>query len=372
MTRRADVVVVGGGVIGCAVAWALARDGASVTLLEQRELACEASGAAAGMLLPYGESAGAGVFQRWGCEALARLPEVCAELRERSGVDPELEASGALYVARDAAAARALDARREAFPDGGLESLDAAAARDLVPRLAPEVRAALWSPREGHVRSPQLALAYAGTAEMLGAQVVRGATVHGLVREGERVCGVETSLGRRSSAAVVVCAGAWAPELVPMPLPIRPVRGQIVALDDASPRLRSILVEGATYLVPKRDGSLVLGATEEEAGYERRATPEGVAGLLAAGCSLVPDLGGTGFRGAWAGLRPATPDRLPAVGPVPGAPGLFVAAGHFRNGVLLSPVTGALIAAQVLGKSSPGWLEAFSPARFAGPPPEAE
>ena len=365
MSRSADVVVVGGGVIGCSVAWALAREGLSVRVIEQRELAAEASGAAAGMLLPYGESAGSSVFPRWACEALEAFPALCSELHERSGIDPELERCGALYLALDASSAAELEARRTAFPDAALESLDASTARDAAPGLSDAVRAALWSPREAHVRSPQLARAYAGAAESLGASILRGVSARALVRDADRVCGVATSTGHIAAGAVVVCAGAWAPELVTQPLPVTPVRGQIVALDNPAPPLRSIVMAGATYLIPKRDGSLVLGATEEHVGFDRRVTPGGVGELLEAGCALLPRLRATGFRGAWAGLRPATPDGLPAVGAVADAPGLFVAAGHFRNGVLLSPVTGALIAAQVLGKSPPPELEAVSPSRFA-------
>ena len=372
MSRHADVVIVGGGVIGCAVAWSLAREGASVCMLEQRELAAEASGAAAGMLLPYGESRASSAFQRWGSEALDRFPALCDELRAASGVDPEFERSGALYVASDEAAEQELAAKRASFPHAGFEWLDATGARDLAPGLAPAVRAALWSPTESHVRSPQLARAYAAAAESLGTRIVRGVSARELVRRGDDVVGVASSAQTFSAAAVVVCAGAWASDLVPTVLPISPVRGQIVALDNPAPPLRTILLEGDTYLVPKRDGSLVLGATEEGVGFDRRVTPEGVQMLLEGARALVPSLARTGFRGAWAGLRPATPDRLPAVGPVAGAPGLFVAAGHFRNGVLLSPVTGALITAQIQGKSTSPALQAFLPGRFAatsGEPP---
>lgn len=364
MSRHADVLVVGGGVIGCAVAWSLAREGVSVLVLEQREVAAEASGAAAGMLLPYGESAAPGVFQRWGCEALARYPALCDELREQSGIDPELERCGAYYLAGSAAERAALHERCAAFPDAGFEWLDARDAGAALPGLAPELRGALFSPSESHVRSPQLARAYAGAAESLGARIERGAAVRRVVRGPQGRVGVETRDGVRSAGAVVICAGAWGSDLVPDALPVEPVRGQIVSLENPSPPLRGMALRGSTYLVPKRDGRLVIGATEESVGFDRRVTPEGVEGLLADARRLFPGLSRTGFLGAWAGLRPATPDRLPVVGPLPDAPGLFVAGGHFRNGVLLSAVTGSLIAAQILGKSVSRELRAFRPERF--------
>ena len=179
--------------------------------------------------------------------------------------------------------------------------------------------------------------------------------------------GLETRRGRVATAAVVLCGGAWTPELAPLALPIEPVRGQILQLDDPAPGRRSMLLEGDLYLVAKRDGSLVVGATEERAGFDRRVTAAGLGGLAAAACRLLPSLADAGFRSAWAGLRPATPDGLPAIGAVPGWEGLYVAAGHFRNGVLLSAVTGRLIAARVLGKEPFAGCDPFAPERFSAP-----
>jgi glycine oxidase len=367
MSRHPDVVVVGGGVIGCAVAWFLAREGVSVTLLEREDVACQASGAAAGMLLPYGESDTPGTFLAWGQRGLAAFPALCDELREAGGIDPEFEASGALHVATHAQAESRLRSRLGAVSDAGLEWLDPRAARDAESSLRDDVRGALWSPREAHVRSPLLTRAYAAAAEALGARIERGVVVSALLCEGARSVGVDTSRGAFPAGAVVLCGGAWTPQLAPFELPIEPIRGQIASLDNPSPPLRHIVLEDEVYLVPKRDGSLVVGATEERRGFDCRVTAVGVAGLLASACALAPRLGDTGFRGAWAGLRPATPDRLPFIGAAPHREGLFVAAGHFRNGVLLSSVTGQLIAAELLGKPVPGGAEAFQPGRFAGP-----
>jgi len=364
MTRQPDVLVVGGGVIGCSVAWQLAGEGLAVTLLERDELAGQASGAAAGMLLPWGESERESAFLLWAERSLARFPELCAELREASGIDPELELSGALHVADSEAAAGRVRAKARRFADRGLEWLGPEALRELVPQLAPAFVGAAWSPREGHVRSPRLTRAYAGAAAARGARLERGVSVSGLLRSGERVSGVTTAAGPRAAGRVVWCAGAWAAEALPFRLPIQPVRGQILALENTAPPLRRIVVAGGRYLVPKRDGQLVVGATEERVGFDCRVTASGVAWLLDAAIGFAPGLAESSLRGAWAGLRPASPDGLPAIGPVPGLEGLLVACGHHRNGVLLSPITGRLVADAILGKGLPEEAAAFGPERF--------
>lgn len=364
MSARCDVVVTGGGVIGCAVAYFLAREGVSVVLFERDDVASQASGAAAGMLLPFGESGADGAILAWGRRGLEGYATLCEELREAGGVDPEFEQSGALYVAHHDEAERRLRAKLGSIHDAGLEWLDPMAVRDVEPTLRSDARGALWSPSEAHVRSPLLTRAYAAAAEALGARIERGVVVNELSWQGARCVGVTTSRGECLAGAVVLCGGAWAGQLAPTPLPIEPIRGQIVSLDNPSPPLRPMLMNDEVYLVPKRDGSLVVGATEERCGYDRRVTAEGVATLLAQAQALVPRLADAGFRSAWAGLRPATPDRLPIIGPAPGRDGLFLAAGHFRNGVLLSSGTGQLIAAQLLGKPIPAGADVFLAERF--------
>lgn len=372
----ADVLVVGGGVVGCSVAWHLAREGLSVTVLERGAIAGQASGAAAGMLAPLGEAESAGPFLEWGLRSLDRFESLAQELREVSGVDPEFVRSGILRVATDEAGAIELARQRERV-GAELCWLSADELRRTAPLVTEAAHGALWSPREAHVRSPLLARAYARAAEACGARVEEGVPVMGLLRERSRVVGVETPDGVRPSAWVVLCAGSWtrtaAAWIGPgIDVPITPVRGQIVALDAPPAGLASIVwgAGGGVYLVPKLDGSVVVGATSERVGYDRRVTADGVAGLLRSAAQLVPALGDASFRGAWAGLRPESPDGLPLVGPVPTVDGLLLAAGHYRNGVLLSPATGELVADGVLGK---GWREpAFLPERWLRPPRSAD
>ena len=363
MTRSSDAIVVGGGVVGCAVSWFLAREGLSVLLLERDQLAVHASGAAAGMLLPLAEAAHQGPLHAWGRRSLAMFPELCSELRERSGVDPEYEASGALHVAESDPRAQRLQAKARLFEAESLEWLGPEALRGAEPLLGPGLHGALWSPNEAHVRSPLLTRAFARAAAELGARVETGVTVTGLRRAGERVTGVETASGSRSAGTVVLCMGAWTPGT--FALPIEPLRGQILSLDAPRPPLRSIVIGESAYLVAKRDGSVVVGATEERVGFDCRVTAEGMGRLLDAAPRLAPALADCGFRNGWAGLRPATPDGLPVIGPAPGSEGLVIAAGHFRNGVLLSPITGRLVADLLLGKSLPEDATAFRAERFS-------
>ena len=371
--RGADVIVVGGGVVGCAAAYAIARERLSVVLVEADDVASGASGVAAGMLAPVSEAASPGPLLRLGLASLALFPDLVAELRERSGIDPELEQRGSLRVAATDDEARALRARDRALPSFDLEWLDAAAARQLEPCLAPGIHGALYCPHESQVRSPLFARALAAAAVSLGADLRLGVPVRGLVRDGARVRGVETDSGRIEGATVVLCTGleaahapAWLGETSPLPaLPIAPVRGQILALAPRPPAPRTVVRGASTYIVPRRDGSVAVGATEERAVFDRRATAAGVAQLLGDAIRLVPALDDAGFAGAFAGLRPATPDQLPLVGPWPGVDGLVIAAGHHRSGVLLAPLTAQLVAGVVLGKGLPEEAAPLRPERFA-------
>ena len=365
--KTSDVIVIGGGAVGCAVAYFLAREGVSVTLLERDDLAAHASGAAAGMLAPICESEGHGPFFELCLRSLRMMPAILEELRERSGTDPQYVPSGILRVAtsdREAEQLRPQAARLSAFD---VEWLDAENVRSREPRITGEARGALWSSQEGHVYSPYLTRAYAEAAVRLGARIECGVPVVGLRREGERVTGVHTPDGVRAAGHVVLCAGAWTRFCAPWfgaELPVEPVRGQILALEAPAPTLPCIVWDEGAYLVPKRDGTIVVGATEERVGFDCRTTARGLGGLLDAAARLVPALGECAFRRAWAGLRPDTPDHLPVIGPIPGVDGLILAAGHFRNGVLLSPATGELVTNWLLRSEIPSLARSFLPERL--------
>jgi glycine oxidase len=368
--RTSEVLVVGGGVVGASTAFFLAREGIEVTLLERSALASGASGAAAGMLTPFSEASGPGPFLTWATRSLAGFESLAAELLERSGMDCEWVRSGTLRLVFDAEEAELQRDRMARLGDiGRLEWLDAAAVRSREPAISESVVGAVWSPDEAHVRSPLLARSYAAAARRLGARIETGVEVASLCIEDGRVAGVETAAGAWSTPRVVLCTGAWSGGggLWPggiRPPPIEPVRGQILSLAAPTPSFRAMIWGAGGYLVSKRDGSVVVGATEEHVGFDARVTAAGMHHLLGLAPRLVPGLSGCTFRSAWAGLRPGSPDGLPLVGPVPGIEGLALAAGHHRSGVLLSPVTGRLVADWVAGKGIPEEAAAFLPSRF--------
>lgn len=371
-----DVAVVGGGIIGLAVARAARARGLSVTLLERGELGAGASHVAAGMLAPvseaeYGE-AGRQLLEL-GVDSLARWPAFARELAEESGIDPGLRRSGALMLARDRDEAEALERERELRDGLGLRTrrLRASEARALEPALAPTLRLALEAP-DDHSVDPRLAVAaLVASARAAGVSLRPGTAVARLLVDGERVHGVELEDGERLQAGTVVAAsGAWAGELAGLPaaagVPVRPVKGQILRLRDpaGSGLLGRVLRFEGGYVVPRGDGRYVLGATVEERGFDTSLTAGGVLELLREARELLPGLSELVLEELGAGLRPGTPDNLPLIGR--GAlEGLVWATGHHRNGILLAPLTAAAVVATLEGEPLPAPAAACAPARFA-------
>ena len=358
MAESPDVLIVGGGIIGLSIARETARAGLTVRLLEKGEPGCEASGAAAGMLAPLVETDLAGPLRALGLESLDLYPALVGAVREESGIDPEVIEDGTLLLAgggsqgvpdldRHAGVLRAL-----ALP---FERLGSADLRRLEPSLARGFTAGLLLPRDGSVDNVLLVRALHVAAARAGARIDAGTWATRLLVDRGRVTGVETAGGRLVAGSVVVAAGAWSGGLTGQgipPLRTRPVRGQMVCLDAPGPPFRRILCSGEGYLVRRRDGRILAGSTLEEVGFDKSVTASGVAALLGAAVGMVPSLAAARVLAMWAGLRPATEDGLPAIGPGP-APGLFYACGHFRNGILLAPAT-ARILSRLLRGEAPG------------------
>ncbi|HEX5530967.1 MAG TPA: glycine oxidase ThiO [Methylomirabilota bacterium] len=366
---RPGVLVVGGGIIGCAAALELARRGCRVTLLERGTPGGEASSAAAGLLAPFGDSPEPDPFHRLAIESWRLYPRVVAELRALTGIDVEHVTAGTLHpiaTPGDLEDARA----RCGWPlaaELGIEVVEGAELAALEPALAKDVTAARLVRGEQWVNNQRLVTAYALAAAARGVTVRTGVEVGRILVERGRARGVLADGEPLTADAVLLAAGAWTAALAPGlggPLPVGPVRGQMLAVSNV-PVLISHAIHGDDiYLVPRPSGELLVGATVERAGFERAVTPDGLGGLIAQAVALVPEIGRRPITRSWCGFRPAAPDGLPVLGPWPDVAGLFVATGHYRNGILLAPVTAAVMADCIVDGKTPDSITPFLPQRF--------
>jgi len=365
----ADVAIVGGGVMGCAIALRLAQRGLAVTVVERGIPGAEASSAAAGILGPQWEAEGAGPLLDLGLRSRALYAGFAAELRELSGIDIGFAKSGLLEVAFDEAGAQAL-ATRWAWQRGrGLrgEMLDGGQVRAIEPHLGPAVRAGLRLPDEGHVNARALARALSQAAAIAGARFLQGHYVRRVVTAGDRVTGVELDGETLPAKTVVIAAGSWSSLVegggVPPPT-VRPARGQMVAIEMRPPLFRHVIAaHGRGYLVPRLDGTVLAGSTLEMVGYRKEVTVAGLSQILAMVRALVPDLDHAPVVETWSNFRPYTDDHLPVLGRT-GVEGLVLATGHYRYGILLTPITAQLITELITSGTATIDLTPFSVARF--------
>ena len=370
-TDTFDVLVAGGGVAGLVAAWRAAQAGRSVCLCDSGALGAGASYVAAGMLAPVTEAdPREPALLELGLEAAQRWPGFAEELEAVTGQGVALRRTGSLVVARARDEAEALDRVREVAVGLGveMERLLPSAARRLEPALAPTVRLALHAPDDHSVDPRLVTTALADAARRAGAVLRPGEEVAEMVADGPRASGLRLVSGERLAATDTVLAlGAGAGELPGLPagarVPLRPVKGQLLRLrDPEGPGLlqRTVRFEGG-YLVPRADGRYVLGATQEERGFDTAITAGGMYELLRDASELVPGVLELEIEEAIAGLRPATPDNAPVLGRPDGVDGLIWAGGHHRNGILLAPVTGDAVLRALDGESA---APPFAPARF--------
>ena len=370
-----DALVVGGGALGLACAWRAARRGVRVRVLERDRVGAGASHVAAGMLAPVGEA-------NWGEEALMRLglasaqawPRFAAELAADSELEVGYEPSGALHVALDRDEAEELRRRFELMEslDFGVEWLRPPACRDLEPGLVPTCAAGVHAPGEAAVDPHLLLPALTAAVERCGGQVLVEAEVTDVLTQDGRLVGVITADGQEHRAEhVVLAAGAWSGAAAWLPPqarpPVRPVKGQILTLrgNPDQPVCQQIVASERVYMVPRPDGRLIVGATVEERGFDVQVTAGGALELLREAYRALPDVAELELIETLAGLRPGTPDNAPLVGP--GAlDGLVIATGHYRNGILLTPISAEAVAALLAQDPLPPEIQVAHPGRFAG------
>lgn len=358
------VVIAGGGVIGCSIAWHVQKAGGEAILLERGEIAGEATGASAGMLIAPIEDTGNRAFNVLRRASLEMFPALIGEVEQASGIDVEYKVPGMIRTARSPKAARELHKAAKKRPE--LEWVEPSLLRELEPSLTHDIAGATYSEGDADLNPGRLANAFAVAAERAGAEMQRGTMFTGLKKDGRRIDGVVTNAGSVTDVdAVVLAAGPWTEALtlrLGARLPSPPMRGQMIAYRSKS--LRHAIWGEDGYLVPKRRGYVWVGATVEDVGFRKKTTERGLAGLRRMAGDLVPRLRQAKVVSSWAGLRPGSPDGMPVIGRFPGKKNVFLATGHFRNGVLLAPVTGALVADLVLNGRTDRRLSPFSPMRF--------
>jgi glycine oxidase len=351
-----DLVIVGGGVIGLSIAYVLAREGITATVLDRRELGREASWAGAGLIPPEAEKTAGhplGALRSWS----ARLyPEWSEALKEETGIDNGYRRTGGVDVALSDDEERDLRTTAGRWRAEGIafERLAPGDVARVEPALAAGLRAAYFLPDRAQIRNPRHLRALAAALSKRGVTLRPGLGVEGFDTDGERVVAVRAGGQRLACAGVVVAAGAWSAgllETMGVHAPTPPIKGQIVLLRGDRPLLSRIVEHGSNYLVPRDDHRILVGATEENAAFDTRTTSRGVRDLIDEAIRLCPVLAESEVEHAWAGLRPGSIDSRPYIGRAPSLRNLWVATGHKRAGLQLSPGTAEVIADLVLGRT---------------------
>jgi glycine oxidase len=375
----AEIVVVGSGIIGLGVAYELARRGARVTVLDARAAGLGASQASAGVLAPYIEAPAQGALRDLSVESLGLYDEFVARVASDARTEVEYRHTGTIDVALDAEEAERLKATADVLDALGVrtEWREGADIFRLAPAVAPAAVGALVIPDHALVSAPGLVRALVRAGEAHGVTHRSGTRVTKIARHGDRLSVHIGAAADSASAAaateiltadnVVIAAGCWSGQIdtgdAPA-VPVRPVRGQLLHLAWTAAPLTHVLWGARCYMVPWQDGTVLVGATVEEVGFAEDVTVAGVHTLITAAAELVPDTMSARFKEARVGLRPASSDTVPVIGPSPEMPGLFYATGHYRNGILLAPLTAMMLADGILEGRWHRLLDATSPARF--------
>ena len=369
MKHTTDIIIIGGGVIGCAIAYNLRKSGTDVTVVERGEIGGQASSAAAGLLAPLGPISAPGPFANLLLSSFAMFPALVPELEEASGMRLNYEQTGALRTVRNPKRIQNLQKRFEAWQPLGLKMywLSGDEARQREPLLSPDISAAIYAPEESQIKAPQLVRAFSQAASNSGASIHSHTEIIDLQRNHTKVTAVQTASGELITCNyLIVATGAWTAcysKWLDMTLPVSPLRGQILSYQQPATPLQHIIFGDAAYIAPKGN-NLIVGATKEETGFDSSVTTEGKAWLSETATRIVPILRQSIAKDAWAGLRPKTPDGWPILGPVPHLENITLATGHNGVGILLSAITGQAIAEYVTTKQLPEIIRPFLLERF--------
>ena len=375
-SNTADVLIAGGGIIGASIALRLAQAGMRVIVLDRGEPGAGASSAAAGMLAPHGERVEPEVFAELCLGSRSLYPRFAAEIEELSGQPVGYRNDGTLLVALDHEQEEELyTVQRQQGAQGiSLQPLAASEIHARAGGLSRQIRGGLFVPGDHWIDNERLMRALVAACHRAGVRIEAGRAVHKFCTIGSRIESLEatavTTSGQETytAKAYIVAAGCWSGELAASMganIPLLPCRGQMMEFETTSD-LPWVVRTGMHYLVPRPDQRVVVGTTAEYVGFEAAVTGEGLRSILEGVARLAPLVGDLRFRRAWAGLRPDTADHLPILG-YGAIENLVFATGHFRNGILLAPVTAEIVADLIVKGSTPRPLETYRPTRFTEP-----
>ena len=354
-----ETLIIGGGVIGLAIARELKRRRVGrVCVVEKGRVGREASWAAAGILAPQVEADEDGEFFRLCYESNKMYPNFADELKDETGIDIELDRRGVVYAGFDESDEREFEHRFrwQSAAELKIERLDRYELRSLEPDISDAAESGLLFPDDGQVENRRLVDALAASCRTLGVEIDEDINVIRVNIEAGRVAGVETDRGKISADTVVVATGAWSSHIefgeAALPVDVKPIRGQMICYQPDSLNVQHVIYSRNGYLVPRADGRLLAGATVEDVGFDSSVTSDGRRSLQKIAVEIAPRLSDCQVADHWAGLRPFATGGLPFIGPIPGVQGSFAAVGHFRNGILLTPITARMMADQILGTGS--------------------
>lgn len=356
MNHTFDVAIIGGGVNGASIAYQLSKQRRKVIIIEKEQIGCQASSAAAGMLAAQAELEHDGPLFQLAIKSQAMFSALANELLETTGVDIEFVNKGMLKIAEteDLAVEVKKQVTFQKKWDPTIKWLDAKELREMEPSLSPSVPGAMYLPNDGHVQPAKLTQAFAKAAVHFGAKILENTEVRSFLYQNGQVIGVQTTNGTILSDNFVVAAGAWAAQLMResgLEMNMYPVKGECFSVKTERPIInRTIFSDKRCYLVPKKNGEIYIGATMIEHTFDKKVTAKGIATLLERATQIIPQIKEAEWERVWAGIRPQTGDGLPYIAAHPRWKNLFVAAGHFRNGILLSPITGKLVAELIEGR----------------------
>jgi glycine oxidase len=355
-----EILIAGGGVIGLAIARELHKRGVqNITIVDRGPVGAEASWAAAGMLAPNIEAPKENAFHRFCTEALEIYPEFAAELLDETGIDIELDRSGTLCIGFG----ETDDAELEEHAARGFRKLSAAEVREIEPSISDDVTSGVLFPDDCQIENRKLLKALRASIEKRGIRIHEDTEILGLLTEGSKVTGARTADGDLYADVTVLATGAWTSLIkigdTKFPVTVSPIRGQMISFETSGRSISRVVSSPRGYLVPRADGRVLVGATVEDVGFDKTTTDEALVSLKEAAVEIAPELARFEITEHWAGLRPYAADGFPVLGELPGFDTAFVATAHYRNGILLAPITAEIMAERIFSGGESPYLRLF-------------